>query len=65
MPCVEVWIRPRVVLDPMMADHTNICIAHQDLSQHLDAMTYHIGEHHTIGNMKEPWGVTDLSVRER
>ncbi len=28
MPCAENWIRPWVVFDPMMADHTNIGIAH-------------------------------------
>ena len=46
MPCVEIWIRPRVVLEPTMADHTNTGIAHQELSQHFNAVTYHIGEHH-------------------
>ena len=65
MPCVEIWIRPRVVLDPTMADHTNIGIAHQELSQHFSAVTCHIGDRHYIGHKKEPWGLINLGVRER
>lgn len=36
---IEVWVRIWVVLDPSMSDHSNVRMAHECLTKHLNAMS--------------------------